>query len=124
ELVEGLGEVRWEDGAAEGVVVEDQRRSGLVLHQGGGEFGADESAADDRDAQVLTRQVPQAPVVGEVAEADDPLPLVQVDALRSPAGGEEQLVVAQAAKRRAHGLRLDVDLGRLGAETDSGSGRL
>src|SRR5699024_186990 len=37
ELVEGLGEVRWEDGAAEGVVVEDESRSGLVLHQGGGE---------------------------------------------------------------------------------------
>src|SRR5699024_5350660 len=89
-----------------------------------GEFGADESAADDRDAQVLTRQVPQATVVGEVAEADDPLPLVHVDALRPPTGGEEQLVVSQTAECRLHGFRLEVDLGRLGAETDPGSGRL
>src|SRR5699024_1135888 len=51
-------------------------------------------------------------------------PFVHVDALRPPTGGEEQLVVGQAAERRLHGFCLEVDLGRLGAEADPGSGRL
>ena len=92
--------------------VEDQGDGDIVLHERGGDLGADVATTDDDHVAVGADDLAEALVVRGGAVVDDARSGVDPEDARLGAGGQQQLAVADAgAVREAYDVRVRVERG-------------